>query len=191
MSSSRDDPGFSGMFERLEGELSVLWEEGDPQGAGEALTGRHRVEHQRVEAEWLALHRDAVVGDDEATLDAEPVEMGDVVTSRGELIDGRLHRLGEVVELPCLQLADVTVPVDDPPAHLVLRHRLPPTLSGTDVHHSETDTGPRACQECCGGGSLRPRIRLIAASHSSLVWYVAVPGDGSASWTQSPVAGSS
>ena len=113
------------MGQGLAGHLGVLGEERHPQAAMDAVAGGHGVEHERVQEEGLLLAGDAVVGEHEPALAAVSVEVPDVVLGGGELVDRRLHRFLQIVELPGGHLADVAVPVDDVAGHPLIAHAGP------------------------------------------------------------------
>ena len=91
----------------------------------DAVAGRNRVEHERVQEEGLLLAGNAIVGQHQPALAAVGVEVPDVVLGGGELVDRRLHRFLQIVELPGGHLAEVAVPVDDSAGHPLIAHAEP------------------------------------------------------------------
>ena len=78
--------------------------------AEDAVVGRRGLHHDVVEVEGDLVHRDAVVGHRERALDLELVHVVlDELGGRSVVVDRRLDRVLEVVELPRRDLADVAV----------------------------------------------------------------------------------
>ena len=85
-----------------------------PHAADQPVAGLNRVENQTIEREGLALHRDPVVREHQASFDAETVKMPKVGLRVRELVNRRFDRLLQVVKRPRVHFADVAVRVDDP-----------------------------------------------------------------------------
>ena len=103
-----------GELERLARHLGVARQERDPDRGQDAVVRRRRVHHDVVEVERELVDRHAVVGHRERPLDLELVHVVlDELLRVAVVVDRRLHRVLEVVELPRRDLADVAVRVDD------------------------------------------------------------------------------
>ncbi len=156
---SADDARLGRELQRLARHLRVARQERDPDRGEDAVVGRRRLHHDVVEVERDLVHRDAVVRHRERALDLELVhvvlhELG----RRAVVVDRRLDRVLEVVELPRRDLADVAVRVDDP---LRVRRGHGGPFRRSSAPGRCAPPTPRACGRCwagmSGGWSTQPR----------------------------------
>src|SRR4051812_9772647 len=110
----RHDPRVARQLQRLARHLRVARQERHPDRREDPVVRRRRLHHDVVEVERDLVHRHAVVRHGQCPLDLELVHVVlHELVRRAVVVDGRLHRVLEVVELPRRDLADVAVGVDD------------------------------------------------------------------------------